>query len=308
MLESITGFHIEPTNICTLKCPGCARTRFIDQWPQHWRNHSLDITSLLRFLDIDLTGKRIALCGNYGDPIYHPEFIDFVTQLKSRGAIVSITTNGSYKTKAWWAELIAALTSQDTVNFSVDGTPENFTKYRINANWESIRAGMEVVANSPCDSSWKYIPFAFNQTDIDAVERLSQDIGIKKFFVQFSDRFDEQTQALVPDTSLMGPRYLAQAHWKSERSDLKVDPRCQNGRDHFITAEGYYSPCCHLADHRFYYKTIFGKNKRQFDIRQLTLSEILNQPQTVEFYQTLDQQIGCQYNCPANRPADQTFG
>ncbi len=79
----ISGLHIEPTNICTLKCPGCARTRFLDQWPQHWKNHSLDVDQLLKFLDIDLSNLDIVLCGNYGDPIYHPDLIDFVTKLSS---------------------------------------------------------------------------------------------------------------------------------------------------------------------------------------------------------------------------------
>ena len=298
MINAITEFHIEPTNICTLKCSGCARTRFINQWPQHWKNHNLNIDELLRFLDIDLTGKRIVLCGNYGDPIYHNDLIDFVKKLKARGVSVLITTNGSYKTQQWWEELVDNLSSSDTINFSVDGTPENFTQYRVNADWESIQVGMKVVANSKCNSSWKYIPFAFNQTDIDQVEKLSQDIGIKNFRVQFSDRFDEQTQELLPDISMMGPRYAEQSKWKSNNSELKVNPRCQSGKDHFITAEGYYSPCCYLADHRFYYKTIFGKNKSQYDIRKHTLSEILQQPQTIEFYRTLDQQPGCQYNCP----------
>jgi organic radical activating enzyme len=102
----IAGFHIEPTIICTLKCEGCARTRFIDQWPQHWHNHSVDIDQLLRFLDIDLSTKTINLCGNYGDPIYHPDFINLVTGLKSRGAVISITTNGSYKKQQWWEDLV----------------------------------------------------------------------------------------------------------------------------------------------------------------------------------------------------------
>jgi acyl transferase domain-containing protein len=61
LLDNITGFHIEPTNICTLKCAGCARTRFIDQWPQHWKNQNLSIDSLLQFLDIDLTNKKILI-------------------------------------------------------------------------------------------------------------------------------------------------------------------------------------------------------------------------------------------------------
>ena len=51
----INGFHLELTNICTLKCPGCARTQFRNIMPHHWQNKSLDIDSALRFMDIDLT-------------------------------------------------------------------------------------------------------------------------------------------------------------------------------------------------------------------------------------------------------------
>jgi MoaA/NifB/PqqE/SkfB family radical SAM enzyme len=294
----INGFHVEPTNVCTLKCAGCARTRFIDQWPQHWKNHSLDIDELLKFIDIELTGKRINLCGNYGDPIYHPDFIELVTRLKNRGAIVSITTNGSYKKQSWWKELVHILTPEDTITFSVDGIPANFTQYRVNADWDSILEGMQVVAAASCNSAWKYIPFAFNQSNINEAENLCSQIGIKNFQVEHSDRFDEQTAELKPNTALLGTRYLAQTNWKSSNTNLTVDPRCKQGRDHFITADGYYSPCCFLADHRFYYKTPFGKNKSQYDIGKHTLSEILQQPQTVEFYQTLDQQPGCQFNCP----------
>jgi MoaA/NifB/PqqE/SkfB family radical SAM enzyme len=294
----IAGFHIEPTNICTLKCSGCARTRFIDQWPQHWKNHSLDIDILLKFIDIDLTNKRITLCGNYGDPIYHPNFIELVVRLKSRGALVAITTNGSYKKQQWWEDLVDILSPLDTVTFSVDGLPTNFTQYRVNADWESILVGMQVVSAASCNSVWKYIPFAFNQDDIIEATNLSNQIGIKNFQVDPSDRFDEQTANLKPDTTLLGARYIAQVNWKSNSTDLTVDPKCKQGNSHFITADGYYSPCCFLADHRFYYKTPFGKNKSRYNITQQSLTEILQQSQTIEFYQTLDQQSGCQYNCP----------
>ena len=121
ILDSIDGFHIEATNICTLKCAGCARTRFINQWPQHWQNHSLDINQLLNFLDIDLTGRTILLCGNYGDPIYHPNFIEFVSKLKRAGITLLITTNGSYRTKSWWQELVSHLDSQDIIKFYENG-------------------------------------------------------------------------------------------------------------------------------------------------------------------------------------------
>lgn len=299
MIEQAVGFHIEPTNICTLKCPGCARTQFLEQWPQHWKNHSLDVDQLLTFIDVNLNNKRVNLCGNYGDPIYHPDLINFVKQFKIRGAVLTITTNGSYKNRAWWEDLTSNLDVNDHVVFSVDGTPDNFTEYRINANWSSIKLGMEVVANSQCNSTWKFIPFSYNQFDIAQVEKLSMSIGIKNFLVDHSDRFDEKTQTLLPNTSLLGARYSAQNLWKSSHGTiLKVNPKCHRGDQHFITAEGYYSPCCFLADYRFYYKNQFGKNKKQYKISTTTLSEILSEPTVIDFYKTVEQQPGCQFSCP----------
>jgi hypothetical protein len=70
------------------------------------------------------------------------------------------------------------------------------------------------------------------------------------------------------------------------------------GIDHFITADGFYSPCCFIADHRFYYKTIFGKQKKFYNIQEYTLSQMLAESTVIDFYQNLDQQPGCQFNCP----------
>ena len=298
MINSVQGFHIEPTNICTLQCPGCSRTQFIKQWPQHWSNHSLDIDSLFNFLDIDLHNKKIILSGNYGDPIYHPDILTLVKELKNRKAVVSIVTNGSYKKTSWWEELVSMLSTDDKITFSIDGIPENFTEYRKNGDWESIQVGMSIVAQANCMSIWKYIPFSYNQNQIHQAETLSQQIGIKQFCVSNSDRFDQHTQHLIPDFSFLGQRYSSQTKFKRQLPIDSIYPKCQNNQEHFITADGHYSPCCYIADHRFYYKTPFGKNKKSYNIRQTTFSKILKQAEIINFYQTLDQQPVCQYNCP----------
>jgi len=297
MTTEILGFHIEPTNICTLKCSGCARTRFISQWPQYWKNHSLNIEHLLSFLDIDLTGKLFVLCGNYGDPIYHPDFINFVARLKTRGAIVTITTNGSYKNQEWWQDLIALLDANDNVTFSIDGMPDNFTQYRHNANWDSIKIGIKECVVGTCRTTWKYIPFSYNESSIDLARQLAQELGIDQFRLVPSDRFDDQTNWLKPSDTLIGNRFPSIELWKQDRQ-LPVDPKCQNQKEHYISADGFYSPCCQLADHRFYYKNQFGKNKSNYNINTTTLSQILKAPATVEFYQKIGENPGCQYNCP----------
>jgi len=298
MISSLQGLHIEPTNICTLQCEGCSRTRFIDQWPQHWRNHSLDIDQLLTFLDLDLTNKHITLCGNYGDPIYHPEFIEFVSKLKHTGAHISIITNGSYRKADWWQDLTDVLDKNDTICFSIDGVPENFENYRTNADWNSIQVGIEVATNSACRTVWKYIPFKFNQDSIDQARTLAKTLRIDEFFLDPSDRYDEQTVHLIPDLpDMIGPRFNSMQQWKQQNTVSALDPKCKMGNQHFVTATGHYSPCCYLADHRFYYKNQFGKKRMEYDITTVTLSQLLCATPVIEFYNNLDQNTGCQYNC-----------
>jgi len=293
----VQGIHLEPTNICTLKCPGCSRTRFINQWPSHWKNHSIDTTVLLKFLDIELSGIHIELCGNYGDPIYHPDLAGLIRGLKDQGAVISLVTNGSHRKKAWWQELVKELTTGDCVTFSIDGIPENFTQYRINGDWPTIEDAVRVCVDAPCDTVWSFIPFAYNQNNIEQARQLSQDLGIDRFQINRSARFDEQTMHFKPSDDLVGIEWHSQQNWKKTITVKKVNPECDNGQTHFISADGHYMPCCYLGDHRFYYKNEFGKNRKQYQIADTTLSEILNRTQVVEFYSTLTDQPACQYNC-----------
>jgi len=296
--NDVVGFHLEPTNICTLKCPGCARTRFIDQWPQHWKNHSINLDQLHEFLDIDLNNKTVMLCGNYGDPIYHPEFHELVKGLKQRRTHLTIITNGSYRPADWWETTVSMLDANDSVTFSVDGLPENFTKYRVNADWDTIHQAMQISVAAECKTVWKYIPFAFNENDISAAQQLGEKIGIDLFQFDPSDRFDEATAQYQPHNSYLGSRYQSQQSWKQNNTQT-ISPRCANNQHHYISADGFYSPCCYVSDHRFYYKTEFGKHKKSYNIAEHTLTQILTQPTVMEFYSELTTKPVCQYNCPA---------
>lgn len=298
-LDSVSGFHIELTNICTLKCAGCSRTRFIQQWPDHWKNYSIDVDVLFKFLDIDLTNKKITLCGNYGDPIYHPNLSKLIKEFKQRGAHVVIITNGSYRKAEWWQELCALLDSRDQVNFSIDGLPENFTQYRVNADWESIKVGIDICVASRCQTIWKYIVFNYNQSNIEQARQLSVSLGMDIFNVEYSDRFDSATEYLKPAENMLGNRYQSQMDFKNNKKNIKIDAQCSSHNEHYISADGFYMPCCYVGDHRFYYKTQFGKDKKNYNIKDRTLSQLLTAPATIQFYNNLKDHSVCQFNCPS---------
>jgi hypothetical protein len=151
---------------------------------------------------------------------------------------------------------------------------------------------------SPIKTVWKYIPFDYNQHTIDQARALSIDLGFDSFFIDPSKRFDDSaTVELKPAESLVNQEYTARVEWKQTATGT-VDAKCNNRKEHFITADGYYSPCCFVADHRWYYKTQFGKQKNQYSIVDNTFSAILDQPKVLEFYQNIPAQAVCQFSCP----------
>lgn len=296
MLDQLQGLHIEPTNMCTLKCPRCSRTQFIERFPKRWKNYSLGLEQLKSFLDIPLDNKSIHLCGNYGDPIYYEQLIDMVEFFKNKNSNVFITTNGSYKSLDWWSELATNLDVNDTVYFSIDGTPENFTQYRINADWPSVQQGIETLVKYGIKVVWKYIPFSFNEHDIDATRKIAEELGVVEFIVTPSSRWNSEDDYLRPTTYYSDKEIT----WHAS-TNREVDPICKNtNEEHFISANGYYTPCCKIWDHSFYYKTDFYKNKDLYDISKTTLSQILTSKQVIDFYSNLeDAKLNyCTLHCP----------
>lgn len=293
---TISGLHLEPTNICTLGCLGCARTRFRQQWPTRWKNHSLDPTILETFLDLELTNVRVQLGGNYGDPIYHPDLLALICMLKTKGCYIGIMTNGSHRSKIWWQDLVGVLDKNDQITFAIDGLPESNHLYRTNSNWQSIQTAIEVCQNRSFEISWKFIPFAYNQDQINDAQNLAHSMGMT-FKIEHSDRWDEQTIHLAPKKTLMVEKN--RQTFDTEQTKNKISPKCYDDTRHFITADGFYAPCCFMADHRFYYKTEFGNKKSSYDIRNHTMSQILSRPTVIEFYKTLPVQSlpVCDWTC-----------
>ena len=297
MLDQIKGLHIEPTNMCTLKCPRCSRTEFIDQFPNKWENKNLNLDHLKTFLDIDLKDKTISLCGNYGDSIYYDQLFDMVSYFKSHGAHIKLATNGSYRTKEWWEILAQLLDEKDEVVFAIDGTPSNFKTYRINADWASISVGIKSLRQGSVKLVWQYILFSYNQNDIEQTRILANDLGFDRFFVLDSERWDYGTEWLTP--TKINALSQSKISWKKQNDDLRVDPYCKNtNSSHYISADGFYTPCCWTAEHRWYYKTEFYKNRDLYDISKTTITKVLDHLK--DFYSTLeDAKLNyCTFNCP----------
>ena len=185
------NLHVGLTNRCRLECPECARTSLGGRYIQ--KMFDLDVEYFKKFF-INCDPTMILFCGNWGDPIYSKDFIGLIRSIKTSNpnCAVWIHTNGSGKRTEWWEELMSVLQYNDILVFSIDGSPENYNKYRINSQWEDVEnaARIAITTRNKLGTStrieWKHLVFSYNEDTIDDAYNKSVELGFDKFFLQQS--------------------------------------------------------------------------------------------------------------------------
>lgn len=272
-------WHFEISAKCTLKCPRCPRN---DQGRVPWFNKELDLAFFQRVMTPDLLTnkvKRITMCGDIGDPIYASEYVEIVRYIKNINPRIHVytITNGSHRNEDWWRQLAATSNHYDTINFSVDGFDDASNNlYRINSDWDSIMAGMQIMAQeSAAFVYWATIVFAFNQDKLDLIASLAQQQGCDglqithstKFGSKYGDAYGGQADPLEPRPEFISPTHRYQRFFhdlsgrqqhnqdyldlnrqayhevKSRHSNMIV-PMCKIGnRGLYVSADGVLHPC-----------------------------------------------------------------
>jgi MoaA/NifB/PqqE/SkfB family radical SAM enzyme len=285
----MVSFHVEPTSKCTLECPLCDRTWFYETFKK--RNlHEINLAHLVDFVGVN---ADISMCGNNGDPIYHSKFHELCTRLKDNNCKITITTNGSAKTKAWWEKLNKILDKDDTLIFSIDGLEDSNHIYRKNAKWKSIMGAIEVFEERRCKLHWKYIVFKHNQHQIKDAKELSAKLKFDHFRLEHSNRWLGKKD-LMPDREFVDTYYQQQEKVLIDPSfKTAMEPYClvdnKPSKALYIDAEGDFYPCCWIGTHRYKYKSLFSPKQNHFNIADNTLDGILNNDHVKNFFESTKQ-------------------
>ena len=269
----LPSLHIEPTSRCTLGCPRCARTVMLETFGKKALPIiDLNVVDFENFVDIEL--EEIMLCGVYGDPIYHRQFKELIKTCKRKAKKIKVTTNGGHRTQSWWQSTVELLDSFDEIIFSIDGTPENFTDYRVNGDWESTLIGLKECISGSVKTTWKYIPFSYNENNIESTRKLALDLGIDRFEISYGDRWEENDWLKPTNKNLIdNNKHSIKEDFKQNKKDIDIDPLCKDQKRHYVSASGYYMPCCYVGDHRFYYKSEWWENRKEYNIKNCKLSD-----------------------------------
>lgn len=275
-------WHLEPSSVCTLRCPRCPRTELPDT---PWLNRNMTLEFVQKFFTHDMLKnhvKRVTMCGDVGDPIYCKEYLEICSYIKKTNPNIHIftITNGSYRKPNWWQQLANILDHRDVVNFSIDGYDDQSNNlYRVNSDWSSIMQGISTLRqhNNQVFINWAMIVFRFNQQHIVNMCNQARALGMDAMQITRSTKFGSKYGAAYGgDQDMLEPsaEYISNSHRYQRQtinlSGRKIDnheylalnqhkyleikqqyrhsvvtPLCEIGnRGIYVNAEGTVFPCC----------------------------------------------------------------
>lgn len=185
---------LDITNKCRLQCGTCMRL--------------LDPSSIRRGGDMPVEDykkvvakwDRIALSGQIGDAIYHPQFQDILYASEPLDYLM-IATNGSGKKEEWWDKTYSICNEiglKPEWRFALDGLPNESHIHRVNQDGNQVFEMMKKGVEYDQDIVWQYIVFNYNEDHIEEAREIAMKEGMT-FEVKLTYRFPEGLKPNNPE-------------------------------------------------------------------------------------------------------------
>lgn len=250
--------HLEPTDVCNLACPMCARE--FDHEFQKDNSHHLSLDQIKGILSKEQIRKldKMFMCGAYGDPAAGKHTMEIYRYFQSVNPFMTLgmNTSGSLRTTDWWAELAGILKyAKNYAVFSIDGLEDTNHIYRVNSNWDKIIQNVQAFIAAGGNAHWDMLVFKHNEHQVDTCEQLARDLGFKWFRAKVSQR-PVQSSPAYPAFKDMSETQLSSktdhieypVHWdKLEFVPGKIDCQSIKNQMIYIDAQGRISPCSWLG-------------------------------------------------------------
>lgn len=178
---------------CILRCPQCIRQKTSSQ-DQIRRSFDLEEENFRKILDYYQTG--ITFCGQISDPIYHPNFLNFLKICNGSERAVRIATNGSGKSRKWWEEAFSYGHGENAWYFGVDGIDKKSELYRIGSDFKNVWETMKLGRDLGQTIVWQYIIFGYNEHEIDRAIEIAKEENFSLLLINTNRGFNANSTLL----------------------------------------------------------------------------------------------------------------
>ena len=194
--------NIELTFRCPLMCSQCLRAKLTlpKDNPEYklWKekvadSYDMELDNLEKI--IKFSNGLISFCGQFSDPIYHPDFYK-ILELCSRypDKKFMIHTSAHQKNIDWYRRAYELSAPNIVWKFGLDGIGEVSQIYRQNQKSELIWEAMCLGVKMGIPVHWQFIVFKYNEHQIHDAAKLAKENGMM-FKLIFTDRSSEKTEA-----------------------------------------------------------------------------------------------------------------
>lgn len=186
--------NMDITHRCPLECVRCGRQT-------SFRNQGLAVPghdlSLDDFEKITNHFSQVSFCGQYSDPIHHPQFLDILAICKKKNIRIEVHVASSFKPKKFFIDAFKTYPEARWV-FGIDGLPEESHKYRINQDGVKLfEIMLESKKHLKTIPHWQYIIFKYNENSIDNAKLLAKEHNLD-FMIINSARWIDKDDYLRP--------------------------------------------------------------------------------------------------------------
>jgi len=250
--------HVEASTFCNARCPLCPRSLYGYKVEGVYPELHLSIDKFRECLSQFPNRTFVYFNGNLGDPMMNPNILELANMTACR---TLITTNGSIGTQNTWQSLAK---NNVEVVFSIDGLEDTNHLYRQDVEWNKLMDRVKWFIDAGGQATWKYITFKHNAHQKEQAEKLSKQLGFKKFLLENHgrdygpalDRDGKITHWILPEDGSKQPtpydvtagidRYR-KTHKNFSPDDRKYEITCEHETDSsvYIDAKGRIGPCCY---------------------------------------------------------------
>ena len=201
------SFDFALTTYCQAKCRSCARTNEDTGEKESWLE--------LKHMDLNVFEKRLSnlknvelddieFCGEFGDPMMHPQVDNFIETALNYAPMVTISTNGGLRTPNWYESIAKKYKKRLKIDFAIDGaTHEVNWLYREGVDFERAINNMKAFANNGGYAQWLYIIFDWNWQQVTLAKQIADNMNIGIIF-----RYNNRSYGLITDENMQAGNKL----------------------------------------------------------------------------------------------------
>jgi MoaA/NifB/PqqE/SkfB family radical SAM enzyme len=181
------AFDISITSYCQATCAGCQRNDRLGIKNSNLVEEHVSYEDFCYIMDkLDQLGNcnEIKFCGEFGDPMMHPDIERFIDRVMLTTDKLWINTNGGLRQPKWYSHIAEKYSDKHVkIEWGIDGVDHDTNwLYRTGVNWQRAMDNMKSWTSAGGQGRWVFLTFGWNYHQIPQAVAMARDIGIKLSF------------------------------------------------------------------------------------------------------------------------------